>query len=420
MQANKIGHVVGSLCLVWLTTGTGFAAAERGRSAWWPQFHGPDRTNMAPDTGLLKRWPEGGPRLVWRYGDCGRGFSTVTVAEGKVFTTGDFGDREFIIALDIEGRLLWKAQNGRSWRGPYPGARTIPTYSDGLLYQLNPVGRLAAFRADTGQQVWAVDLVSRYDGRYGTWAMAENVAVDGERVFCVPGGTKAMVAALGKKTGRTVWTNTAIRETAAYCSPVIVTWAGYRQLITLTQKSVISVDLKTGQLLWSYPHVTRHDQNVTMPLFHDGYVLATSGHHGGSTLLKINPDGRGVSEVWSDRQLDNCHGGLMLLDGYLYGSACRSGGKGFFCADFLTGELQWRDKKMRKVSLTWADGMLYALTDRGTVLLMAVSPQGYRVAGQLEVPGGDFGPCLSHPVVCSGRLYVRYDNNLCVYDLRGS
>ena len=395
-------------------------AAETDRSPWWPQFHGPNRDNISSDTGLLKEWPEGGPRLVWKYSPCGKGFSMVSIAGGRIFTAGDFDDEEHVIALDMNGRLLWRSANGHSWRGPEPGSRTTPTYDDGAVYQMNPTGRLTAYRASSGEPIWSVDLKSEFGARFGTWAMAENVVVDGDHVFCVPGGSKGIVAALDKHTGRTIWAGTEPDEVAAYCSPIVVTYRGVRQLITLTQKSVIGVDVHTGKLLWSHPHETPHDQNVNAPRFKDGYVFVASGHHGGAALLKIDENLRGAKEVWSDRDLDNCHGGVILIDGFLYGSACRSGGKGFFCADFFTGWVTQRDRTLGKLSLTCADGMLYGLSDRGWTSLLAIRPGVFRPVSRFRIPSGGTGPSLAHPVVCGGRLYVRHDNDLYAYDVKAS
>jgi outer membrane protein assembly factor BamB len=283
---------------------------------------------------------------------------------------------------------------------------------------MSPKGRVAAFRADSGAEVWAVDLVRQFGARYGTWSMTENLAVEGDRVFCVPGGSRALVVALDKHTGRTVWVNTAMDETAAYCSPILVTYGGKRQLIALTQRSVIGVDTQTGKLLWSHPHVTPHDQNVNAPVFADGYVFVASGHGGGGRLVRVAEDSGEATEVWWDRDLDNCHGSVMLLDGHLYGSACRSGGKGFFCADLLTGEVSWRERRMTKLSLTAAEGLIYALTQRGEVLLVRPSPEELKVVSVFQTPPDSRALAWAHPVVCGGRLYLRRGEYLYAYDVR--
>ncbi|NOZ20847.1 MAG: PQQ-binding-like beta-propeller repeat protein [Planctomycetes bacterium] len=393
-------------------------AGEKSERPSWPQFHGPNRDNISTETGLLKKWPDSGPPLVWKYGECGEGFACVSIADGMIFTSGDFEDQEMILALSMDGELLWKSPNGPCWDGPYPGSRATPTYDKGVLYHLSSTGRLAAFDAKEGKEKWAVDLPFTFGARHGTWAFAENVIVEGDRVFCVPGGSKGFVVALKKRNGKPAWVNTDLDERAGYCSPIIVKYKGARQLITLTQKSVIGVDIKRGRLLWVHPHVTPMDQNVTQPIFHRGYVFVTSAHLAGGEVLKLGRGRKGVTEVWSDKDLDNCHGGVILLDGRLYGSACKAGGKAFFCVDFQTGKIIQTDKKIEKLSLTCAEGMLYGIGQKGTVYLLATSPDGFDLVSQFRLPRENRGYSFAHPVVCGGRLYLRYHKNLYVYNIR--
>jgi len=387
-------------------------------TASWPEFHGPDRTNISPETGLLKKWPEDGPRLLWKYSQCGRGYSGVAIAEGMIFTAGDFGDTETLIALDMDGKPLWKSPNGKSWRGSSPGSRTTPTYNDGVLYQMNPSGRLATYEAKSGKPLWAVDLKARFEARYGIWALSENVIVDGDKVLCMPGGPKGRVVALDKRTGETVWANTEIEHIAAYCSPMIVTHGGVRQLLTMTQKSVLGVDVETGKLVWSAPFVPRSPQNALTPVYQDGYVFVACGHSSGGTVMKIDMESGGATTVWHRKDLDNCHGGTILLNGMLYGCGCRLGGKSFYCVDFLTGKTIKLDKTLGKVGISYADGMLYCINHRGMMYLLAVTPDGFEVVSRFDLGKRPSNSYLAHPVICGGRLYLRCNDDLFVYDIR--
>ena len=400
-----------------LITRTSVGAENNREQAQWPCFHGPNHDNISLETGLLKKWPKEGPKMIWQYSECGRGFSMVSIADGMIFTAGDFGDDEMVIALNMEGKLLWKSPNGKSWKGSHPGSRTVPTYDNGVLYQMNPTGMLSAFRANSGKSIWSVDLSERFNVRYGIWALSENVVVADDLVLCMPGGSKGRVVALDKQTGRTVWKNTELDEIAAYCSPVLVSHKGVRQYITLTGKRVVSIEAKTGKLLWSYPHPTPYNQSITTPIFNDGYVFITSGHSGGGRLLKINDDQRSARQIWYRKELDSCHGGVVLLDGRMYGSACRLGGKIFFCADFLTGNIRQQDKRLGKLSLTYADGMIYGLNTEGNMLLIKITAEGFNVVSRFKVPNQGSGQFLSHPVICGRRLYIRHWNNLYVYDI---
>jgi outer membrane protein assembly factor BamB len=394
------------------------APAAPPEGPFWPDFHGPDRTNISRETGLLKAWPAEGPPFVWKYGDCGKGYSGVTIANGLLFLSGDFGDEERLIALDLDGKMKWQVPHGKAWRGPQPGSRSSPTWSDGLLYHLNPHALLSCLDAATGKTVWSLDLKQSFDAVTGSWGFTESVIVEGDRLLCMPGGPGGRVVALDKKTGKTVWANTEIRDRAAYSSPIVVTHAGVRQYVTLARESILGVDVATGKLLWTHPHPSTCDQNVTSPIYHEGGVFVTSGHRAGARVARLAADGKKVDETWYLQEFDNCHGGVILLDGYLYGSGCRLYERGLMCVDFATGKKAWNAREIGKVSVTYADGRLYCLGNDATMSLVDVSPQRAAVAGKFTPPWKNPAPCLSHPVVCGGRLYIRHLDELMAYDVR--
>ncbi len=392
-------------------------ASDFGSSPSWPEFHGSGRTNISSDQGLLKEWPEGGPRLIWTYSQCGNGYSGVAIAQGMIFTAGDFDRKEMVLALDMDGNLLWASPNGEAWRGPSPGSRSTPTYNDGALYHMNPSGRLAVFEARSGKPLWAVDLKSRFDAKFGIWAFAENVIVDGDKVLCMPGGPRSRVVALDKRTGNTLWINTEIEHSAAYCSGIIVNHGGVRQLINMTQRSVFGLNVETGEVVWSAPFVPMSPQNALTPVFYDGYVFVACGHSSGGTLMKTNLDSGTASTIWHRRDLDDCHSGAILLDGKLYGSSCRQGGRSFYCVDFLTGKTIKLDKTLGKVGITCAEGMIYALNHQGTMFLLAATPDGFDMVSRFELKRKPANSYLAHPVVCGGRVYIRCGQDLYAYDV---
>jgi len=399
---------------------TSLLADEAANVHGWPEHHGPGRTNISPERGLLKKWPEGGPPRLWTYSQCGRGYSGVTIAAGMIFTAGDFGRDQKLLALDMDGHFLWEARNGDAWRGASPGCRSTPTFSEGALYHLNPAGRLAAYEAKSGKPLWTVDLKSRFDARYGIWALAENVIVDSDKVLCMPGGPKGRVVALDKRTGKTIWANTDIEDYAAYCSGIVVTHGGVRQLITMTQRSVVGVNVENGTLVWSAPYVPRSPQNALTPVYHDGYVFVACGHSSDGTLMKIDQGSRTASVVWRRSDLDDCHSGALLVDDKLYGTSCRLGGQSFYCVDYLTGKTVKMDDTMGKVGITCADGMIYALNHRGTMSLLEINDEGFDAVSRFELKRRPTNTYLAHPVVCGGRLYIRGGEDLCVYDIRAN
>jgi outer membrane protein assembly factor BamB len=389
-------------------------------AAAWPTFHGSRRDNIARESGLLKTWPAEGPRQLWKFPQCGKGYSAVAVAGGLLFISGDFGDQEMVLALDMGGRLKWKVPNGKAWKGAQPGARTTPTYDDGLVYHFGPHGILSAFEADSGQRVWTVDVRERFEAPLGIWGYTENLLVEGDKVFCMPGGARGRVVALDKKTGRTLWANTEVTDRCAYSSPIVAAHGGVRQLISLARNTFFGVDLATGKLLWSHAHESFCDQNVTSPIYQNGRVFVSSGHKAGARVIEVSADNRQTREIWSGTRLDNCHGGVVLLDGYLYGSGCRLYNKGLLCVEFATGNVIYQAKEIGKVSLTYADGLFYCLDNDGEMLLVNATPQAATVVSRFKLPRPDKDAVLTHPVVCGGQLYLRHLDDLFAYDVRAN
>ena len=396
------------------------AGGEAGKE--WPSFHGPNRDNKSTETGLLKTWPKGGPKLLWTAPGLGQGYSSVTVAGGLIYTAGRVEKQTYVFALALDGKPKWRKPNGQSWDATrshavrYAGARSTPTYDDGRVYHLGELGRLAAFEAKTGKEVWSLDLFERFDAKTPSYGLTESILIDGDRLICSPGGVKGHMVCLDKRTGKSIWTNTAIQGTVGYSSPVIAEFGGFRQVLGVSSKTVFGLDVKTGKLLWSVEHGNRRQNSATDPIFHQGRVFASSGYGKGSTVVRLKPGQGGIKaeKVWASKLMDNHHGGVVLVDGHLYGSGHQS--SGWFCLDFMTGKQAW--KAEGKGSLTYADGMLYCFEEQGTMALVKATPTGHQVAGSFRVPKGGSGLHWAHPVVCDGRLYVRHANKLFVYDIR--
>lgn len=385
----------------------------------WPNFHGPNRDNLSRETGLLRQWPKDGPPLIWKAAGCGKGYSAVAVADDLIFLTGDFGNQQYVIALGMDGRLRWKTPHGKAWKGPQPGARTTPAYDRGRVYHLGPHGSVSAFEAGTGRTVWTVDVCERFESAARTWGYTENLLIDGDRLILMPGGAKGRVVALDKNTGGTLWANTEITDLAAYSSPIVAEHGGVRQFIALARSTVVGVDVQTGKLLWSHEHESTCDQNVTSPIYHDGCVFVTSGHRAGARVVRLNAQSRRAEPVWFGTRLDNCHGGVVLLDGRLYGSGCRLYNKGLLCVEFATGKVLYQAKEIGKVSVTHAEGLLYCYDNDGEMLLVNATPQAATILSRFKVPRSETKEnTLAHPVVCGGRLYLRHLDELFAYDIR--
>ena len=386
----------------------------------WPQFHGPKRDNISTETGLLKRWPDGGPKLLWTARGLGHGFSSISVKGGRIYTAGNMGDHSVVTALDAGGKKQWQVQCGGAWTrgGLYPGTRGTPTLDGDRLYFETPLGDLACLDAKSGKKLWGMNILSRFQGKNIHWALSESLLIDGDRLICSPGGSEGGVVALDKRTGKVVWT-CVTGDQAGYASPILVEHKGLRMIVTLTLKAMIGVEADTGRLLWRDEHLSYADENVLQPIYHDGHVFVSTVA-AGSRKWKINVQGKtaSVQQVWRNKHMDNHHGGVVLLDGHLHGSSCAYNRDKWICLDWLTGKALYVDAGVGKGSLTVADGMLYILGERGTMGLVAASPKAHTVVSRFRPPRDGKGPWWAHPVVCDGRLYIRHGELLYVYDVR--
>ncbi len=412
--SKKVFSIVFTLT-VFLTT---FANTE-DREFSWPQFHGPNRDNISPEKGLLKKWPENGPALLWTAKDLGHGYSSISIADGMIYTASSIEKDTVIIALNLDGKILWKVKNGGAWTGDRPGSRGTPTIDADMLFHQSPHGNLICLNAKTGDRIWEFNIIEKFKSKIPNWALAESLLVDGNHLISCPGGPQTCMVALNKNTGSVVWKAPSIGEPAGYASPTLAEYKGLRIIITLTLKSMIGVNADTGEMLWRIKHESYADENIMMPIFHDGHVFVSTLQTG-SVKWKLNvKDGKvSLEEIWRTQELDNHHGGVILLNENLYGTSTFRNRNLLVCLDFKTGRNKYMDKCVGKVSLTYADGMLYALSIDGIMGLVRPAPAGHELISSFEIPKGGKGNSWAHPVVCGGRLYIRHGEFLYAYSLR--
>jgi outer membrane protein assembly factor BamB len=323
----------------------------------------------------------------------------------------------------MPGSVLWQTKSGPAFTKSYPGSRATPTIAGGKLYHLNGNGYVVCLDAGTGEKVWSLNILEKFDGRNIEWALSESLLVDGQNVICCPGGEEVSMVALDRDTGETIWTCTGVGDKPGYVSPIVIDYGGLRQIVTMMSASAIGVNADTGELLWRYSHPIKYDVNIVTPIYHDGHVVLFATLARGATMLKLNVKDYNctVEEVWRTEELDNEHGGVVLLDGYLYGHADGNHKwRHWACLELETGKTMYSVEGLtvdRSAALTYADGMLYLLSDQGTVALMPADPEGFNIVSQFQLPKGK-GPVWAHPVVCGGRLYLRYEDRLYVYYVR--
>ena len=384
-------------------------SARAGREGEWPWWLGTNHDGKSTDKGLLKQWPQGGPKLLWKANGIGKGFSSVAVSRGAIYITGDENDRLTIHAFDTNGKEKWHVEHGGVWSN-VPGARSTPSVDGNNLYVLSGTGLLGCFDVSTGTKNWESD-AKQFGGSPGGWGYAESPLVWGGLVIFKPGGQNCIVA-LDKKTGHKVWSSRGFEAGPEYGSCLPIYQDNLYMLITGTNTGLICVNGKTGALLWGNKFSEGNTANCPTPAFSDGYVFWANGYGKGGICLKLGRGGK-AGEAWTTHDMVCHHGGYVIDNGYIYGNHEGE----WVCLELKTGRKMWAEKGVGKGSLCWADGMLYLFSENGgRAALATCSPRGLKLKGEVKVQGE--GPSWAHPVVTGGRLYLRYDDNLYCFDVK--
>ncbi len=382
----------------------------------WPQFRGPTRDGICKETGLAKKWPEGGPKELWAYEELGGGFSALSIVDGTIYTVGLVGTDGVLYALDLNGKLKWKQTYGREWtsKGQYPGTRTTPTIDGNRLYLMSGHGRIACYNAKTGERIWHKDTLEEFKGKNIEWGIAESVLIEGDMAICTPGGRDASVVALNKMNGQTIWTSKGLSEPSAYCSPMIVDCGPNRIILTLVQRSFVGIDARTGKVYWTHPHKVSYDINAVSPAYADGMAYVTNGYRHGGHMYVLSADGTNSQRKWSGKNPDVHHGGVVLVDGCIHGAGTD---QKWYCVELATGKVKFSERLVGKGSVIYADGMLYGYGERGEVGLIKINPGRYELVSSFKVTKGR-DKHWAHPVISDGRLYIRHGNALMCYDIK--
>ena len=381
-------------------------------AAIWPQWRGPNRDGISKETGLLKQWPAEGPPLVWKAAGAGRGYSSFSIADGKLFTMGLRGDREFIVAFDVAtGKEAWATPHGSAFRNDRgDGPRGTPTVDGDRLYALGGNGQLSALEVRTGKIVWTKNVLKEFGGENITWGISESPLVLGNKVLVNPGGPNASIVALNKTDGSVIWKSQS--DKAGYSSAIPVEINGATQVVFFTSERAVGLDAKDGRLLWEYARPANNVANVATPIVRANRVFISSDYGTGGGVVEIKPDNK-AQEIWFTKDMRNHHSSSVLIGDYLYGFSSAI----LTAIKFDTGEIAWRDRSVGKGSLVYADGNLYCFSENGVVGLVEATPAGYKEKGRFRIPQ-DSLPTWTHPVVAGGRLYLRDQDTIYAFDVR--
>ena len=395
------------LCLLFVAGG---ALAQS--NANWPQWRGPNRDGISKETGLLKQWPAEGPPLVWKATGAGSGFSSFSVAHGRLITMGLRGDREFVIAFDVAtGKEAWATPNGSAFQNDRGnGPRGTPTVDGDRIYALGGNGDLSALDARTGKVVWAKNVLREFGGSNIQWGISESPLVVGDKLLVNPGGPHASIVALKKSDGSVIWKSQS--DKAGYSSAIPVQVNGGTQVVFFTSQRAVGLDLNDGKLLWEYAKPSNNVANCATPVAKGNRVFISSDYGTGGGVVEIKPDGT-AQEIWFTKDMRNHHSSSVLVGDYLYGFSSAI----LTALKFDTGEVAWKDRSVGKGSLVYADGRLYCFSERGVVGLVEATPTGYVERGRFRIEAGSI-ETWTHPVVVGGRLYLRDQDTIYAYDVR--
>jgi outer membrane protein assembly factor BamB len=418
---SMIRFVLGLLVLI--AAGQSVQAQLPAAPGDWPGWRGAARTNLSKETGLLKSWPPEGPPLLWKAKGLGRGYGTPSIAKGVLYVLGtEPKNNECVIALDIkDGTQLWSTPFGKADGG---NGGSTPTIDGDSLYVISSNGVLISASVKSGQINWRKDFEKEFGGQVGGWRYCESPLIDGDVLVATPGGESAAIVALNKKTGEVIWKSdmSGLPKSrgnyaqAEYSSVIVGALQGVKQYIQFLHGGVVGLDAKTGKLLWHYDRPANGTANASTPLqFGDAIFAASNYGNGGGLANIVKKDGKlEAKEAFFVKQMQNHHGGMVLLDGFLYGTNNDS----LLCVDMKTGKIAWQDESVGKGAITYADGHLYLRSERGPVALVEANPTAYKEKGRFDQPGQRGSDIWPHPVVAGGKLYLRDREFMYCYDVK--
>ena len=411
------------LCLIFLS----FNQPD-GSSDKIAQWRGPDRNGVYKESNLLRTWPEDGPELAWSYEGIGDGFSSVSIYNGTIYATGKKDSIEYLTALDKSGNQLWQLPYGLASRQSFPETRCTPTVEGDNVYVISGRGEVVCVDVTHQKIRWKVEALTKFQGAYATWEIAESPLLVDDKVIYTPGGDLTTMIALNKHTGETTWTTESMHDSTAYSSPIVIERGGKKIITAISRNYFFGVNASDGKILWSYDYgdlepPTFHPEapfiNCNSPIYHDGQIFITSGYDHTAAMFNLSEDGNEISLLWQQPALDTHHGGVVHLNGYLYGSNWIDNSRGnWVCVDWQTGELKYEHEWQTKGSIIAADNMLYLYEERrGHIGLAEPDPNNFEIVSSFRNRLG-FGPHWAHPVIKEGVLYIRHGKVLSAFKIK--
>jgi outer membrane protein assembly factor BamB len=389
------------------------------------QWRGANRDGKFTDTGLLQKWPDGGPKLVLKVEGIGKGYSSVVATDQNIFATGMIDTLDYMSCFSSDGQLKWKVPYGRSWKQSFPDTRSTPTVENDRVYIISGTGELVCLNVTDGATRWKVNVDKDYQAEWHIWGVSESPLIVDDKVICSPGGKTTSIVAFDKMTGKLIWQSESVGGPRCYVSPTIYEYKNFRYILACTGTHLIALEPATGKVVWTFKYWDgeKWDQPgliwANTPVIKGRDIFLSMGYDYRNVMVTMSEDGQSVSEKWSNTTLDNHHHGLIELDGFIYGSNWISNSKGkWVCMDWNSGDVKYETDWLTKGALVYADGLLYVLEEKaGTVALVKPNPQSFDVVSSFKLEGGA-GPFWSHPFIANGKLYLRHGDVFFVYDIK--
>ena len=405
--------------LLWLGAQPhGLSPVAAGESDW-PQFLGPKRNGVYGGPAISGSWPASGPPVLWRK-PVGEGFSGAVVQAGRLVLFHRLESRERVECLEAQtGRPLWQYDYPTDYRDDFGfdgGPRATPSVWEGKVYTFGAQGVLHCLELESGRRIWSLKTHEKFGVRKGFFGAACSPLVEEGRLFLNVGGRdQAGLVAFDARNGKVLWTAT--DDEASYSSPAMATLGGRRQVLFLTRTGLVSADPKSGEVLFRFRWRARSraSVNAATPLATGPFIFLSASYRTGAVQLRVK--GSELETVWtSDDSLSNHYSTSVIRGDHLYGFHGRQEyGQSLRCVALETGRVLWSRDGFRAGTLSLAGDRLVVLKENGELLLVAASPQAYRLIAKARI----LAPTVrAYPALADGRLFARNQKELVAVDLQ--
>ncbi len=386
----------------------------------WPDWRGPHRDGISQETGLLVDWRTRKPKVLWQRA-LGTGFSSISVAKGRLYSMASVDDVEYAFCLSAEdGQTIWKVASASTYGDSYggDGPRSTPVVDGDRVYTLGASGLLMCLEATTGKLHWKRNVLENFGAKNIRWGVSTSPLLDGDRLLVNVGAKGASIVAFHKRTGKVIWK--ALDDVAGYSSPIKINISGpgrkVSELIFFCGRALVGLSPQDGAEHWRHKWITTNEMNIATPIYDPSTRLlfvSASRNTGRCSAYRLSAQGETIRSepVYTNKQMRNHYNGCVLVEGHIYGfdNAVLK------CLKLETGEVMWEDRTVGKGSLLAAQGHLFVLGEKGDLAVVEANPKRYREKGRIKAL--DSNRAWTPPALAHGRLYVRDLVNIACIDI---